>query len=66
MREKVCPGCGTKVGCGAAPGKHHCWCADFPRIMPVPEVGTDCYCPTCLQKEILRHRTEAGSEGGTP
>jgi uncharacterized protein len=66
MKEKICPGCGTKVGCGAAPGKDHCWCADLPRIMPVPDVGTDCLCPECLRREIARRREGARPEGGAP
>lgn len=67
MREKTCPGCGTKVPCGKAQGKDHCWCAEFPRIMPVPEAGgTDCFCPECLRREISRRQGGAGAEGGTP
>jgi hypothetical protein len=50
--RKICPGCGTGVDCGRAPGKERCWCAEFPPILPVPEVGTGCYCPTCLERVI--------------
>jgi len=66
VREGLCPGCGTKVGCGAAPGKTHCWCADFPRILPVPDPGTDCLCPECLRREILRRQQDAGTPSSDP
>jgi len=65
MREKICPGCGTQVSCGAAPGREHCWCAESPRIMPVPEVGSECYCPECLRREIDSRLRETGTDGGT-
>lgn len=67
MREKICPGCGTKVPCGKAEGKAHCWCAEFPRIMPVPDVpGTRCFCPECLRREIAARQERAKAEGGCP
>jgi len=59
MRESVCPGCGTSVACGAAPGKEHCWCADLPRVMPVPTLGTGCLCPECLRGEVHRRQEQA-------
>jgi len=52
VEEKICPGCSDRLECGRAAGKDHCWCADLPRIMPVPEVGTGCYCPRCLDGQI--------------
>ncbi len=64
MREKICPGCGSGVACGAAPGQEHCWCAQFPAILPVPEAGSDCYCPECLRVKIASRRKESGAGGG--
>jgi hypothetical protein len=50
METKIC------IGCGHAAGKDHCWCAEQPRILSVPEVGTGCYCPPCLEREIRRRQ----------
>ncbi|MBV8879260.1 MAG: cysteine-rich CWC family protein [Planctomycetaceae bacterium] len=65
MINKVCPGCGAGLVCGLAPGKEHCWCADLPRIMPLPDPAAGCYCPDCLAREI-RRRQGAGSNPDLP
>jgi len=59
MVEKICPGCGASLRCGRAPGQDRCWCAELPRIMPVPDPAAGCYCPECLAREIQR-RQEIG------
>jgi hypothetical protein len=56
MIDKICPGCGVWVACGRVAGADHCWCADLPRIMPVPDASAGCYCPDCLALEILRRQ----------
>jgi len=42
-----CLGCGSDFECGAG-GAAPCWCAQYPRVMPVPQGGAGCYCPACL------------------
>jgi len=37
MERKTCPGCGAAFLCGRAPDQERCWCAEKPRVMPVPE-----------------------------
>jgi hypothetical protein len=56
VERKICPGCGEGLDCGRAAGRDRCWCADLPRIMPVPEIGAGCYCPKCLEREIQRRQ----------
>jgi hypothetical protein len=66
MQEKICPGCGSEVACGPAPGQEHCWCAELPRIMPVPQAGIICFCPECLRRNIASRERERGTDGGHP
>jgi len=56
VERKICIGCEAALDCGRAAGQDHCWCADQPRILSVPEVGTGCYCPACLEREIRRRQ----------
>jgi hypothetical protein len=42
-----CPRCGARFECGMG-GAGPCWCADYPRVMPVPQANAGCYCPACL------------------
>ena len=54
METRTCLRCGAAFGCGRGPGEERCWCAEKPRIIPVPVPGSDCLCPGCLEKEIER------------
>ncbi len=58
MERKICPACGASVECGRQAGREHCWCADLPRLLPVPDVGTGCFCPPCLEREIRRRQDQ--------
>ena len=51
--ERVCA-CGKRFTCDLAAGKERCWCADLPRVMPVPGADAACLCPDCLRKAIDR------------
>ncbi len=51
MREKTCPLCGTRFGCGPDIECGRCWCDAYPPILP-PEPGLECLCPSCLGKVI--------------
>lgn len=51
--DSICPGCGTRFGCGMKAGEKRCWCADLPPLLTVPagkEAG--CYCPACLARML--------------
>ena len=54
-----CPACGGSVECGMASGAATCWCFALPHAMPMPSsnVGTGCYCQTCLTK-LIEERAE--------
>jgi hypothetical protein len=47
-----CPQCGATVLCGFSRGQAHCWCMDFPPVMPLPTASDQvaCLCPECLRK----------------
>lgn len=49
--ERVCA-CGARFTCDLAAGKARCWCADHPRVMPVPGKDAACLCPDCLRKAV--------------
>ncbi|MCB1933105.1 MAG: cysteine-rich CWC family protein [Candidatus Accumulibacter sp.] len=48
----TCPSCGTSFVCGAAAGLASCWCMEKPPLSVAPEIGSRCYCPTCLAGEF--------------
>jgi hypothetical protein len=49
----TCPQCGKTFKCGKSAGEAHCWCADLPHVLPVPEGKSEgCLCPTCLSAAI--------------
>jgi hypothetical protein len=43
-----CARCGAAFTCGMTAGDVPCWCAAYPRLVPVPPEGAGCYCPACL------------------
>ena len=43
-----CISCGQSFQCGIG-GSDPCWCSiEFPAAMPLPAVGSGCYCRKCL------------------
>jgi len=51
----ACAACGTPFHCGFRAGENDCWCAQLPRLIPVPgETDTSCLCDTCLRAEIAK------------
>ena len=48
----VCPRCGADFQCGKELGMNRCWCAQLPRVLPVPDEPARCYCPACLKTLI--------------
>ncbi len=50
--KSVCPRCGAAFECGREAGKNRCWCAQLPRVLPVPDDTARCYCPACLKMLI--------------
>ncbi len=51
--ERVCA-CGRRFTCDLEAGKPRCWCADFPKVLPVPAADAACLCPECLARAIAR------------
>jgi len=49
---KTCPKCSTKLTCHSDLNSA-CWCADFPKIMPMDHTE-GCLCPDCLKQEIIK------------
>jgi len=47
LTNSRCVRCGAAFECGAN-GPAPCWCAAYPRVMPVPQGNAGCYCPSCL------------------
>lgn len=45
---KVCARCESEIQCGAETGAATCWCADMPKLKPIPPQYKDCLCPKCL------------------
>jgi len=43
-----CARCGAEFHCGTNDADSPCWCAAYPRVMPVPQQDAGCYCPACL------------------
>jgi hypothetical protein len=58
--QKDCSSCGSEFHCGftdgavSAPETLSCWCAELPRVSPVPTSDQDCLCPECLGKSIAK------------
>jgi len=51
----VCSACGAAFHCGVRAGESCCWCADLPRLMPLPgDAKSSCLCETCLRVEIAK------------
>ncbi len=48
INESRCARCGASFHCGMNDAGKPCWCAAFPRVMPVPRETAGCYCPACL------------------
>jgi hypothetical protein len=46
---KTCSRCGKEIQCGAEIGAPICWCADMPKLKPIPARYTDCLCLECLK-----------------
>jgi len=54
-RNLICPRCGAAFVCGSGGHDGQCWCADQPRLLPVPELrAEDCMCPNCLRAALSR------------
>lgn len=48
--EILCSRCNAPMSCKT---EHDCWCAEFPRVLPVPEKTTaGCFCRSCLEQEL--------------
>jgi hypothetical protein len=61
----VCAACGAAFHCGFRAGENHCWCADLPKLMPMPDEGTSaCLCEACLRAEIAKRISLNQSPGG--
>jgi len=43
-----CARCGEEFHCGMTDAHRPCWCAAYPRLLPVPQKEAGCYCPACL------------------
>ena len=54
----ACPRCGAGLRCGMLAGDAGCWCAQLPRVMPVPaaQKGAACFCPACLKQITDEHQ----------
>ncbi|MEF8730452.1 MAG: hypothetical protein CRU78_07345 [Candidatus Accumulibacter phosphatis] len=51
----TCPACGMSFVCAAVAGLATCWCmekADKAPLSFAPEVGGNCYCPSCLAQRF--------------
>jgi hypothetical protein len=60
----VCTACGAAFHCGFRAGEDYCWCAELPRLMPLPgESAASCLCETCLRTEIAK-RTSTNKTSG--
>jgi len=54
-----CPGCGASFRCGMRDGGTRCWCADLPKVVPVPaDGGGGCLCPNCLDALVRKRHAE--------
>jgi hypothetical protein len=47
--ETRCPQCGTAMTCKPEGG---CWCAELPRVVPMPTDTEGCLCRNCLLAKI--------------
>ena len=48
--EVLCSKCNAPMSCNP---EHDCWCAEFPRVLPVPDKTTQgCFCRNCLEQEL--------------
>ena len=55
-----CARCGAKFECGMN-GPGPCWCAAYPRVLPVPESDAGCYCAACLAELTVNSDTGIGA-----
>ena len=53
-----CFQCGAELVCGAVNGDTTCWCDSLPKIMPLNEEATSCYCRECLEK-VMQEKGKA-------
>jgi hypothetical protein len=56
----LCVQCGARFEC-AMNGPAPCWCAAYPRVLPVPEGNAGCYCPACLAELTASQHTKIGA-----
>jgi hypothetical protein len=48
-RRLACGRCGAAFVCGNGGRDGQCWCADEPKLLPLPANSSeDCLCPACL------------------
>lgn len=47
-----CSICQKSFCCDIKAGKAHCWCFDKPPNPQIPEKGSSCLCPQCLDKSL--------------
>jgi len=53
-KQKRCRDCGAVFECDMGQDTP-CWCSrEFALVMPLPQVGADCYCANCLRTHIAR------------
>jgi hypothetical protein len=51
--QTFCAQCHAPMSCDRDNG---CWCAEFPKVMPVPEDKSQgCLCRECLTKKLALH-----------
>jgi Cysteine-rich CWC len=50
-RRLACSACGTEFSCGLS---GDCWCADESFRLPLPADASDCLCPDCLRKLVVK------------
>ena len=56
----ACPQCGEPVACGNVNGCETCWCANLPKMMPMPDdPDTQCLCEKCLRERIEENQKAA-------
>ena len=49
----LCPECGRPSRCERRTGCASCWCAKYPRVVPMPaDQNAPCLCEECLRRRI--------------